>query len=613
MTDKGGLSKADAHLPSSSSSSFSQQAMPDATRPRRRGSCTSRLARDSSRTSNLAEENSVSLDSRNEQLRSQTTSRASNLSRRESCAEDMNAGNDLAQFLGDSWNQSWSSVQAFASTLIPVNGNQSHTTRPNRRRSEYTSQPSAWGPAPSPRTPMMRAIAMGSPAQREAAVRAAKTARVLESHEGVNGGLKFASYHKRRNSEEIKTGESPPEDHLVYIHKVQPSDTYAGIILRYRCREDVFRRFNGLWSRDSVQMRKWLIIPVDACELRGRPCQSPSSHDEPQSDLLAPTPPALEASSSDEQIGESSLCGPQTYTLAQPRVDHDRHKECDTPWIHVRWVQIDSFKDPVQIARVSRQTSGYFPPRRKKSSGTISSMSTPRQSSDLSSLPPGPNERSSSRHTSSLGTSQAAQAILYSQSGRQTEEETTDSRPGWMRRPGGVGSMNKTVTTPGPEKDYLNSWAKKHLPGLNIESLPSMAIMGSETAHFGFGERHASIVESPLQQGRETLATSRHGNGLDRAAAAVEHWLRGALARRPSILQVGRVKSFGSSSAQDTTDLIELAEAPTEDGRSSQDDAHSAAERTQDFLNEAASDGHPTKKSRKTSGRNSEGSRQKSE
>ena len=146
-----------------------------------------------------------------------------------------------------------------------------------------------------------------------------------------------------------------------------------------------------------------------------------------------------------------------------------------------------------------------------------------------------------------------------------------------MREPGGVGTMDWTVRAPGPDKDYLNTWTKKHIPGLNIEG-PSMSIMGSETAQFGFGSGQdgaaAGLVDNPFQGG-DVLATNQNGTPLDRAAAAVETWFRGALAKRPSTPMTGHNRSsshqhhaaseFGGDAAGG--DLIELADT-SDDGRS---------------------------------------------
>lgn len=484
---------------------------------------------------------------------------------------DDGAGN-IGQFLNESLTQGWNSVQGLASSLLSTTEGPSKGSRSSSRPAVWgrsssavrgnTSKTSAssWGPAPPPNNPGLDDVAAGSMADREAALKAAKRASVLQSHDGVNGGLDTSGKHKRRNSDDVAPSSAQqPEEYLVYIHKVQSSDTYAGIILRYRCREDAFRKANGLWSRDSVQTRKWLLIPVDACEIRGRPCDAPSWQNANSVDLLAPTPAPVE-----ESAGQSA---PHDDFFSQPvggkQAPAGQGQEEDKPWTHVRWVKIDSLQEPVEIGRVPQQATGYFPPRRKRSIRTTSPISTPRQSLDMSSTAPASVDGRSSRRQSSLG-SRPQWAGMGGSPLSRVGSEGGDSRPAWMRRPGGVGSMGRHVRAPGPEKDYFNSWTSKHIPGLNIEG-PSMSIMGSETAHFGFGKESGNIVESSFEDGREVPSTSRQGTGLDKAAAAVETWLRGALSRRPSTPLLGGLAKTSNRNAGN--DSIELADTGSDDGK----------------------------------------------
>lgn len=404
-----------------------------------------------------------------------------------------------------------------------------------------------------------------------------KTATVLQSHEGVNGGLDVSGRFKKRRSDEDLRGSNAAqgeetEDHLVYIHHVQPSDTYAGVVLKYRCREDAFRRANGLWSRDTtyIQVRKWLALPVDACEIRGRPCEAPSYYNNNRVDLLAPTP---DAAAQDDPFS--------TGKAPEHRGPNQAFDE-EKPWTHVRWVTIDNFTSPVEIARVPRKALGYFPPRRKKSLHTVSSLSTPRGSTDVPSIMLG---SEAADHAQSPGrTASRRMSILSGTGSRSVGDLDNPHRPAWMRRPGGVGSLRSTVR--GPERDYFNSWAKKHLPGLNIESLPSMSVMGSEIARLGFDDPAdsdnpgaAGIVESPFEDGRDVEGVSSvggaSGTGLDKAAAAVETWLRGAFAKMPpgtpSLGPRGRSQGTlhhqGQGLRQADGDLIELTDTNSDDGR----------------------------------------------
>lgn len=480
------------------------------------------------------------------------------------------SGANLGAFLSDSWTQSWASVSGLASSLIASEDGQQGASRSQpgsragsrpgtmgRKSNPTRKGTGSWGPAPPEDKPGFRDVAAGSFAEREAALKAARTASVLESHEGVNGGLDVTGKHKRRNSDEVIAEQQPEvEDYLVYIHKVQKQDTYAGLILRYQCREDAFRKANGLWSRDSVQTRKYLTIPVDACEIRGRPCDPPSWHNSHGVDLLAPTP-AVDDGYTDSQAPHDDFFSRTTNGTAKLA------EEDENPWTHVRWAKIDSFQEPVEIARVARKAMGYFPPRRKKSIRTISTFSTPRQSFDMNSNAPSSIDGGSSRRQSALGNRPQLSALGQSSPSRGVSE-VVDGVPVWMRRPGGVGSMGRHSRAPGPDKDVLNTWTKKHFPGLNNESLPSMAIMGSETARFGFKSETSGLVENRISEGQDLSSNSQQGGGLDKAAAAVETWLRGALTRNPSSQLLGkRAKSGG------TGDLIELADTTSDDGKTS--------------------------------------------
>ncbi|TGJ80406.1 hypothetical protein E0Z10_g8359 [Xylaria hypoxylon] len=499
--------------------------------------------------------------------------------------------------LEGSWAPNWSSVQDFATSLLD-GGYNSEPSRPNSRSgpksqpksfwqglggmSTLTRKPSeTWGPAVlSNSRPAPGDIAAGSLAERETQLMARKKASVLESHDGVNGGLDITGKYKRRNSDENMRSVSQPviEEFLVYLHHVLPTDTYAGIILRYRCMEHAFRKTNGLWSRDNIQIRKHLLIPVDACEIKGRPCNPPSSRSQ-KVDHLATTPQVSDASSlvpsdvgSQQRLHDDyfgSLNGKATEHLAQ--------EADERPWTHVRWVKLDSLQEPVEIVRVKRTTVGYFPPRRKKSIHTVSTLSTPRQSLELSKAvsnnsgfveSPG---RISSRRQSTISARPMASSLSLGSpaSGRSRGNSIGHMEvvPAWMRKPGGVGSMGKSVKAPGPATDSFNTWVNKRLPGFNIDSLPSMSVMGSETAHFGFSktaDESTGIVESLSEEGCDAATPSQNGAGLEHAAASIETWLRGAWAKRPGTPKLGSLRK-----PVDDLDLIELADTASEDGRTS--------------------------------------------
>ncbi|KAK8079880.1 hypothetical protein PG997_007698 [Apiospora hydei] len=518
--------------------------------------------------------------------------------------------------LDGQWAPSWASVQELASSILTggESGYNSEASQPNSRSASKSRQksvwntlgtngsknagrnlPDSWGPAPPTRSgrPKAEDIAAGSLAEREAALKARKTASVLESYEGVNGGLDVAGKFKRRNSDENLAGtQSEPvvEDQLVYLHHVLPTDTYAGLILRYR-------RLRG--QGPTVRTPNYFNRKVDHL------ATTPLPESSIQSGMADSWPneqhPFHEDSSNPQNTKSQSL------------------PEEEQPWTHVRWVKIDGVDNAVEIVRVPRQAVGFFPPRRKKSIRTVSAFSSPRQSLDLSRGVTGgssepavdsPGNWSSSRRQSSISGARRPTVGSWeasSSTGRSRGNSLvspSDGAPAWMRKPGGVGTMGRSTRAPGPAKDSLNTWVNKRLPkGFNIDSMPSMSVMGSESAHWGFNntkpDEATGIVESPFEDGRDTNAmASKQGMGLEQAAATVETWLRGAWAKRPATPRL----SSARRPAEDL-DLIELTDTNSDDGgpRTPLRMPESNLQSSGSFGTSARSDGEGTVRGRTTS------------
>ena len=483
------------------------------------------------------------------------------------------------------WTSSWSALQGLASSVLGVDTEGENETlgrgdavkKAKRIHAGPRKIPDSWGPEGLPKKGE-DLIGSGSVADRDAAVRQRRMRGVLEGREeDLNVRKDTNGNYKRRTSleEAVRDGHQDDEDALVYIHHVQPQDTLAGVILRYNCQPEVFRKANRFWPNDSIQIRKVVILPVDACSIKGRPCDPPLP-DSRGVDLLAPTP----ADEDPPAVNTGSTWPGSSPSQNGKSAEHPKVEE--HPWTHVRWVLIDSSPSskPVEIARMSRKTLGYFPPRRRKSQTTISTVSTPRGSSEFprmsqslsqsSNDPSGSASSTPSRRTSNLG-SRPSQSITGSyfpppssstRSRRESVGEAAD-RLGWMRGPGGVGTLGKNVRKPGPSQDALNAWAKKHIPGLAIDSLPSVSLVGGESAHFGFGEDLGSISEGPMRALRSGTATPNglgQGLGLENAAAAIEGWVRRLAIKGPGTPKLGgRVES---------SDLIELLDGTgSDDGR----------------------------------------------
>ncbi|CZT03823.1 uncharacterized protein RCO7_07554 [Rhynchosporium graminicola] len=488
------------------------------------------------------------------------------------------------------WMSSWTALQGIANSVLgAVEGESDSDARPTTSSSRNrkttlgkAKTPDKWGPSSSAWRKTDGGIGTGSTEELQAALMQRKRAGVLEGRDEDRLPDTSGNYKRRTSTEDLRPGSSQEDDQaLVYVHHVQKQDTLQGVILRYNCKPDVFRKANRFWPNDSVQVRKTVVLPVDACTVKGRPCDAPSSEYPYQGvDLLAPTPGIEETPFPNG--GDSSWPG-----TTRSGKSAELSEENENPWVHVRWVLIDSSPNskPVEIGRMPRKTLGYFPPRRRKSTVTPSIASTPRESSELTRLAQSTsNDQTAStastpsRQSSSLG---PRPSIFIGSIGSYFPHKTTTrvrresvgeaaDRLGWMRGPGGVGTFGKNVRRPGPGNDGLNSWARKHIPGLTMESLPSRSISGGDAAHFGFSDDLASISEgansgsssynNPNGSGSATLSAGQ-GLGLENAAAAIEGWVR-----RMATVTPGTPKGGGRIDSQ--PDLIELLDGTgSDDGR----------------------------------------------
>ena len=185
---------------------------------------------------------------------------------------------------------SWSAIQDVAQTLLGTENNGSGLDKSGqstaRRRNKNSLAPAPtmkeWGPNGVERTSRKGKGKEGdTPSERMAKeVNLLRTASTLESHGGVNGGLPITnskSKHKRKSSnDDVGTMPQPDEDGdaLVYVHHVQPSDTLAGVILKYNVDPAIFKKVNRLWPNDAIQVRKVALVPVERSEERrvGKEC-----------------------------------------------------------------------------------------------------------------------------------------------------------------------------------------------------------------------------------------------------------------------------------------------------------------------------------------------------
>lgn len=417
---------------------------------------------------------------------------------------------------------SWSSISNFTSTFL--GNDSSRVSSPDRRIRGYnatthrntSAPPAQWGPSGAGD----KHLGAGTPEDRRGKVQAEKRKTLLAANGHVlpdNSGR-----YKRRDSDESNHASVPPgqdedRDALVYIHKVKPEDTLAGVMIKYNCPAYVFRKANRLWPNDSIQVRKTIVLPVDACEIRGRKIAAPDSplalQDVGSAEEIMPTPTVMQAPWAN--LHDTPNATPLSSIPTSPSISVTFSSPEELQWKHDSWVVIDGFPDAVEIARLSRKTLGYFPRSRRKSM-TFSDLETPSESLDLprgsfQSSPP----RQKTKSRSSSGSYFTHQ----------------------LQGPGGVGTMGKNVYSPGPAQDGLNKLFASHLPNV-----------------------------APRSSFESLRSSSSHGNGIENIGGAVEGWVRKLATKAANKVQPG---TPGGSSG--VGDLIELSEDAFEIGEDEDD------------------------------------------
>lgn len=165
-------------------------------------------------------------------------------------------------------------------------------------------------------------------------------------------GSDLASGSARRNVHKRATSPDPEDamevvdmegarDILVYVHQVKPTDTVEGVVIAFNIPPGALRKANGMWSHDNVQSRRTLLLPVDECQVKGKPV-----------DLLD--------AKEENETQSAKVEGAKTGEPAQ--------KE-ETPYKHESYVTIEGIGQ-VEIARLARNKLSHFPPRRRKGTST---------------------------------------------------------------------------------------------------------------------------------------------------------------------------------------------------------------------------------------------------
>lgn len=137
------------------------------------------------------------------------------------------------------------------------------------------------------------------------------------------------------------------KDILVYVHHVKSTDTMEGVVIAFNIPPSALRKANGMWSHDSVQSRRTLLLPVDECRVKGKSVDLP---DASSGDEAAKQPPEA----------EGAKTGATGEELAQDE---------ETPYKHESYVTMEGIGQ-VEIARLARNKLSHFPPRRRKGTST---------------------------------------------------------------------------------------------------------------------------------------------------------------------------------------------------------------------------------------------------
>lgn len=441
-------------------------------------------------------------------------------------------GSEASQTLAGLWGNSWTALQGIASDLLGSDvqdgSDRARVRRPlsmlDRQRS---SSSMAWGRNHSTLQTGANAIGAGTKEEQVAAFRAQKRKDLLTRQDSSYADT--LGKYKRRLSDERASASAPPADNedreaLVYVHHVAKEDTLAGITIRYNISANALRKANRMWPNDTVQTRQTLILPVDACAVKGKPTSGPgqefdllSTESESLSTLQAeevPPPSAAPAAKGSLEQARNRANSASTHTTASLVLGAN---DAAPAWTHDSWVMLPGHKKPTEIVRLPRRALGYFPPARRKSV-SYSDFETPSASLDLT------------RTVTGEGTTaaQAAGSELRStpprtSNGRRLNTATNGYFPAYLSGPGGVGTMSKNVNVPGPAPDSLNKMFAKHLPDVappknqNVLYQPDLPLYSDDP--------------TPLPSGHVTPAYPNSGPGnlginLENMGGAIESWVR---------------------------------------------------------------------------------------
>lgn len=484
------------------------------------------------------------------------------------------------------WGNSWSALQGIASDLLGSDLAAQDSRQPARvrrplskvqgQRSSSSGPSLQWGPSSSVASffaqPSTVGIGVGTREEQTAAFRAQKRKDLL-TRQDTNVPDVTGKY-KRRTSDDLTSTSAPPGDHeeqeaLVYIHHVQKDDTLAGITIRYNISANTLRKANRMWPHDMVQVRKTLILPVDACAVKGRPVT-----DLEASDLLRSESDALQSLQAEEVTAPTATISFSNDTTG----GSGRHRTGSTStnattsaaisvvdleplWHHDSWTLLPGQRKPTEIGRMPRKSLGYFPPGRRKSQ-SHSDLSTPKTSFDTTRGPTNDNSHSASP---------LRQTPPHQRTTHHHPHPSAASQayfPTFLSGPGGVGTMASNVHHPGPAQDGLNKFFARHLPDV-APPRNQLALYQPEIPHHDDDpiptSSSARVVNAAYPNSSAGSAGGPSNLNLEHMGGAIESWVR-RLASKATAPAADRQKaaraSVGASGkgAGGIGDLIEMTD-----------------------------------------------------
>ncbi|KAL6246615.1 hypothetical protein RBB50_006853 [Rhinocladiella similis] len=446
----------------------------------------------------------------------------------------------------------WSSIQGLASTLLGSEPSGSSGSKFNgaikkplwmKQDKLYGTRASTpkWGPSHEPAA----SAAQEAIEERNAMVQAKKREALLLA--SASGSRDSLGRYKRRDSDagaNDSTLDDVREDDLVYLHKVQKGDTLAGVIIRYNCQAEPFRKINRFWPNDNIQTRTHVLVPLAGCTARGKKVDSPYlTKDLFDSRQDNPTSPASDTPWGSQSLSPKPSNSGVSSTLNSEALSISTSHAEEIDFRHDSWVLLPNLKEPVEVLRVPRRALGFFPRARRKSNATVTDVSstcTPKTSFDMLRHPPTHAAQTSGSLTGSP--SRRPQINDRGRSGRQRSSSVTShSFADALRGPGGVGTLRglRTETSrPGPAEDPLNRKFAQYLPDL---------LLPEDMPRTGF-----SLRPSPRGTPRpstDSLRSSRsNSSGLGEVGGAIEGWVR----------KMAGVKRERGAAIDKMGDLIEL-------------------------------------------------------